>query len=95
MAIVAADLSRYCDLTVYADSIWVSGVCLGLGMVFMGANTGRDVRTPEDDEKLKKLEEKLVELKFVTTPKLEVLLLLVSASPRRTARSGPATSPRS
>ena len=63
---------------------------MGLGMVVMGADMGRDVRTPEDDEKLKKLEEKLV-----TTPKLEVLLLLVSASPRRAARSGPAASPRS
>ena len=33
---------------------------------------GDNVRTPEDDEKLKKLEKRLVELKFITTTKLEV-----------------------
>ena len=33
---------------------------------------GDNVRTPEDDEKLQKLEKRLVELKFVTTSKLEV-----------------------
>jgi len=37
-------------------------------MVFMGVN---DVRSFEEHEKLKKLEEKLVELKLVTTPRLE------------------------
>ena len=73
MTVVAADLSKHCDLTVYADKIWVGGGCVGLGMVFMGVNMGDDVRTPEDDEKLKKLEEKLVELKLMTPPKLEIL----------------------
>jgi len=73
MTVVAADLSKYCGLTVYADSIWVGRGDMGLGMVFLGADMGREVRTPEDDEKLKKLEEKLVELKLVTTPELEVL----------------------
>jgi hypothetical protein len=43
---------------------------MGLGVVFTGVSIGDN---PEDDEKLKKLEKRLVELKFVTTPKLEVL----------------------
>jgi len=33
---------------------------------------GDDNRTPEDDEKLKKLEQKLEELKLVTTPEFEI-----------------------
>ena len=65
MTIVAADLSEHCGLTVCADSIWTGGGCTGLGMVLMGI--------PDVDKKLEKLEEKLVELKFVTTPKLELL----------------------
>ena len=44
-----------------ADSIRVGGGCVGLGMVFMSVNMG-------NDERLKKLEEKPVELEFVTTP---------------------------
>ena len=73
MTVVSEDLSKHCGLTVYADSIWVGGGCMGLGMVFTGVSIGDNVRTPEDDKKLKKLEERLVELKFVTTPELEVL----------------------
>ena len=42
-------------------------------MVFMGDSMGADNRTPEDDQKLGMLEEKLVELKLVSTPKLEIL----------------------
>jgi hypothetical protein len=34
---------------------------------------GDNIRTTGDDEMLKKLEKRLFELKFVTTPKLEVL----------------------
>jgi len=66
MAIITEDLSKHCDLNVYADSIWVGGGCVGLGMVFKGASMGDNIRTPEDGEKLKKLEERLMELKFVT-----------------------------
>lgn len=73
MTVVARDLSDACGLTVYADSIWVGGGCIGLGMVFTGINMGDNVRTPEDDKKLKKLERKLLKHKLVTTPKLEVL----------------------
>jgi len=73
MTVVAGDLSKHCDLNVYADSIWIGGGFMGLGMVFKGVSMGEKARTPEDDEKLKKLEERLVELKFVTTPKLEIL----------------------
>ena len=73
MTIIAVDLSKDCGLDVYADSIWVGSGHLGLGMVFTGNSMGENVRTPEDDEKLKKLEKKLVELKLVETPKLEVL----------------------
>ena len=74
MTIVARDLSANCGLTVYADRIWVGGGCIGLGMVFMDESMGDEVHAPEDDEKLKKLEERLVELKLVnSTPILEVL----------------------
>ena len=73
MTVVAAELSKHCGLTVYADSIWVGHGEMGVGMVFLGADMGRKVRTPEADEKLKKLEEKLVELKLATAPKFEVL----------------------
>ena len=73
MTVVAADLSRDCGLDVYADSIWIGYGCIGLGMVFKGNSIGENVRTPEDDEKLKKLEERLVELEFITTPELQVL----------------------
>jgi len=62
------DFPRFAD-----DRIWTGGGCMGLGMVFLGASMGDNVRTPEDDQKLKKLEQKLVELKFVTAPKLQVL----------------------
>ena len=73
MTVVAEDLSKHCGLDVYADSIWIGGGFIGLGIVFKGVSMGKKVRTPEDDEKLKKLEERLVELKFVTIPKLEIL----------------------
>ena len=73
MTVVAADLSKHCGLTVCADSIWVGSGRVGLGMVFTGVNMGNDVHTPDDDKRLKKLEERLVELKLVTTPKLEIL----------------------
>lgn len=73
MTVVADDLSKHCGLNVYADCIWVGGGCSGLGMVFTGNSIGHDLRTPEDDEKFKKLEERLVELRFVTAPKLDVL----------------------
>jgi len=73
MTVVAADLSKDCGLNVHADSIWVGGGCESLGMVFTGNSMGHKVRTPEDTNKLEKLEKRLVELKFVTTPKLDVL----------------------
>ena len=73
MTVVAEDLSKDCGLAVYADNIWIGGRTMGLGMVFKGDSMGGNVRTPEDDEKLKRLEERLVDLKFVTTPKLEIL----------------------
>ena len=73
MTVVAADLSKDCGLDVYADSIWIGGGCEGLGMVFKGVSIGNNVRTPEDTEKLRRLEKILVELKFVTTPKLGIL----------------------
>ena len=34
---------------------------------------GKDVRSPEDDQELKKLEQKLSELKSMTPPTLEIL----------------------
>ena len=73
MTLVAQDLSDFCGLTVYADRIWTGGGCLGLGMVFTGVSMGDEVRTPEDSEKLKKLEQQLVDLKLVKTPELEIL----------------------
>jgi len=73
MTVVARDLSNDCGLTVYVDRIWTGGGCIGLGMVFMGISMGNNLRTPEDDRKLKKLEQRLAELKFVTAPKLEIL----------------------
>ena len=73
MTVVAADLSEHCGLTVCADRIWVGGGCVGLGMVFTGVNMGDDVRTPDDDKRLKKLEKKLAKLKLATPPKLEII----------------------
>jgi len=73
MTVVARDLSDACGLTIYADRIWTGGGCIGLGMVFMGISMGDNLRTPEDDRKLKELEKKLAELKLVTTPTLEIL----------------------
>ena len=73
MTIVARDLSDACGLAVLADRIWTGGGCIGLGMVFKGQLLSDKWRTPEDDVKLKKLEQKLVELKLVTTPSLELL----------------------
>jgi hypothetical protein len=67
MNIVARDLSTTCGLTVYADSIWVDGGCIGLGFVFMEKSVGAIVRTPEDDERLMRLQDNLVELGLVTT----------------------------
>ena len=46
---------------------------MGLGMVFMVTSMGDDVCTPGDGQKLKKLEQKLVEPKLMITPKLDVL----------------------
>ena len=74
MAVIARDLSDVCGLPVYADRIWVGGGCLGLGMVFMRNSMGATVRTPEDDRKLKNLEQRLAELNLVlSTPELEIL----------------------
>ena len=73
MTIVARDLSTTCGLTVYADSIWVDGGRIGLGIVFMEKSVGAIIRTPEDDERLGKLQNNLMELGLVTMPKLERL----------------------
>jgi len=73
MTVVADNLSKHCSLNVYADSIWVGGGYMGLGMVFKGVSMGDNICNPEDDEKLKKLEERLMELNFVTTLELEIL----------------------
>jgi len=81
MTVVARDLSGLCGLTVYVDRIWVGSGCFGLGMVFTGVSMGDHVRTPEDDQKLKKLEQKLVELKLVTTPEPELEILCSSTYP--------------
>ena len=73
MSVVAKDLSDACGLTLYADSIWVGGGSIVLGMVFTGISMGDNNRTPEDDQKLKNLEQILVTLELVSTPKLEIL----------------------
>lgn len=54
MTVVTEDLSKDCGFNVYPDSIWIGGGRMGLGMVFMGVSMGNKIRTPEDDEKLKK-----------------------------------------
>ena len=73
MSVVAKDLSDDCGLAIFADRIWVGGGSIALGMVFEGIHMGVDNRTPEDDQKLKKLEENLARLKLMSTPKLEIL----------------------
>jgi len=73
MTIIARDLSNACGLAIYADRIWTGSGCIGLGLVFMGISMGDNLRTPEDDQKLKKLEQALAELKLMTTTKLEIL----------------------
>ena len=57
----------------YADRIWVGGGSIALGLVFMGTFMGVKNRTPEDDQRLKDLEQNLVTPKLVSTPELEVL----------------------
>jgi len=73
MSVVAQDLSDACGLSLFADSIWVGGGSIALGMMFKGISIRVDNRTPEDDQKLKDLEQKLVTLKFMSTPELEIL----------------------
>ena len=73
MTIVARDLSNACGLFVYADRIWTGDGCIGLGIAFMGTYMKPDIRSPQVDEMKKKLEQKLVELKLVVTPELEIL----------------------
>ena len=51
----------------------VSGSAVDLWVLVWCSKVFRWGKKLEDDEKLKKLEERLVELKFVTTPKLEIL----------------------
>jgi hypothetical protein len=75
VATVAEDLSKDCGLDIYAESIWIAGGCVSLGMVFAGFSMGDDVRTPEDDEKLDKLERRLLELRFSASPKLQTLAI--------------------
>jgi len=41
VTVVAEDLSKHCDLDVYADSIWIGGGTMGLGMVFKGVSMGK------------------------------------------------------
>lgn len=65
MTVVARDLSNACGFTVSADPIRVGGGCTSLGVVSMGTSTRPDIRIHEDDKKLKKLEQKLMELKHV------------------------------
>jgi len=62
MTVVARNLSNACGLAIYADRTWTGGGCIGLGMVFMGISMGDNLRTPEDDQKLKKIEQTLAEL---------------------------------
>ena len=81
MTVVARDLSDACGLTIHADRIWTGGGCIGLGVVFMGNSMGENLRAPENDQKLKKLEQKLAEPKFMISPKLEMVFFLVPTSP--------------
>ena len=58
----------------YADtSIWIGSGSKGLDTVLKVVLMGENVHTREYDEKLKKLEGMLVGLKFIATPKLEIL----------------------
>lgn len=73
MTVVAADFSKDCGPDAHADRLWIGADCEGLGMVFTGNSIGDHLRSSEDDQKLKKLEKRLVELELVTTPELDVL----------------------
>ena len=73
MSVVAQDLSDACGLPIFAGRIWVGGGSTALGLVLMGTFMGVKNRTPEDDQRLKDLEQNLVTPKLVSTPELEVL----------------------
>ena len=72
MTVVAADSSKDCCLDVYPDSFWV-GVVTKVSVWCSPVTRLGKRQNPEGDEGLKRLEERLVKLKFVNTPELDVL----------------------
>jgi len=66
MTVVAEDLSKDCGLNVCADSIWVGGVPVWCSTVSRWGTTSVPLKTTRGWERL-------VELKFVTDLKLEIL----------------------
>ncbi|KAF9647128.1 hypothetical protein BDM02DRAFT_3188214 [Thelephora ganbajun] len=76
---VAQELSQNSGLTLHSIPLWVGGHCISHGMVFYGANMAEEDRTPEDNEKLKILEELLVSMGISVGPNPKLGLVCSAA----------------
>ena len=72
---IAKELSAKCGLTLHALSLWVGGGHMNCGMVFFDNSMAPENRTPEDTEKLMKLEQLLESTGISKTPKAKFELL--------------------
>jgi len=79
MDAIAKELSEHCDLPLHGLQLWVGSHYTGNGIVFSGDWIAPNERTPEDSEKLKKLEMRLESIGILKAEKAELDVLCSAA----------------
>lgn len=79
MDALAEELSNNCDLPLHAIPLWVGSHYTGYGIVFFGDSMAPKQRTPEDTEKLNKLERLLESMGILKTEKAKFDVLCSAA----------------
>jgi len=79
MDALAEELSKNCDLPLHALQLWVGSHHTGYGIVFFGDSMAPKNRTPEDTEKLNKLEWLLESMGILKTEKAKFEVLCSAA----------------
>ena len=81
MDAIASELSRSCDLPLHALQIWLGRHYMGFGIVFFDDSMVPWKRTPEDTERINKLEGLLESMGVLKTEKAEFEVLCSAACP--------------
>jgi len=79
MDVIAEELSKNCDLPLHALQLWVGSHYTGYGIVFFDDSMVPRKRTPEDTEKLHKLERLLESMAILKTEKAKFDVLCSAA----------------